>query len=158
MLENVRLAVQAREKIFYAMLKHFRSYSHLEEEAHDLLKQVKLEHKAQLPASSLAHGEKRKLELAILLALDTELLLLDEPTAGMSIEEVPIIMELIQEIRDRRDRSILLIEHKIDLVLELSDSVAVLFHGQLLADGSPTEMMNNEQVQSAYLGGLYQDA
>ena len=155
-LENVRLAVQAKENIMYSMFRHFKSYKKLEERALECLTQVRLESKAYHAASSLAHGEKRKLEIAILLALETDVLLLDEPTAGMSLEEVPAIIEVIKEIRDRRDRTIILIEHKMDLVLDLSDSIAVLFHGKLLADGQPEEIMKNEQVQSAYLGGLYE--
>jgi branched-chain amino acid transport system ATP-binding protein len=155
-LENVRLAVQSKENIMYSILRHYKSYSALEITAMGLLEQVHLEQKANHLAASLAHGEKRKLEIAILLALDTELLLLDEPTAGMSLEEVPAIIELIKEIRDRRDRTIILIEHKMDLVLDLSDSICVLFHGKLLADGHPKEIMKNEKVQTAYLGGLHE--
>jgi branched-chain amino acid transport system ATP-binding protein len=155
-LENVRLAVQAKENVMYSMFRHFRSFPTLEEHALECLQQVHLVEKADHFASSLAHGEKRKLEIAILLALDPELLLLDEPTAGMSLEEVPAIIEVIREIRDRRDRTIILIEHKMDLVLDLSDSISVLFNGKLLADGPPSEIMNNEQVQTAYLGGLHE--
>ena len=102
--------------------------------------------------------EKRKLEIAMLLALNAELLLLDEPTAGISMEEVPAILEVIRGIKERGDRSIVLIEHKMEMVLDLSDSLTVLFNGKLLADGSPQEIMNNELVQSAYLGGFYDDA
>ncbi|WP_096187848.1 ABC transporter ATP-binding protein [Evansella halocellulosilytica] len=157
-LENVRLAIQSRENILYNMFRHFKYFSYLEDEAMQYLEQVQLSHKYDHLASALAHGEKRKLEIAILLALDSELLLLDEPTAGMSVEEVPAIIELIKNIREKRDRTIILIEHKMDLVLNLSDSIAVLFHGKLLADGDPEEIMKNEQVQSAYLGGEGIDA
>lgn len=90
----------------------------------------------------------------MLLALETELLLLDEPTAGMSIEEVPKILQVIKKIKEQGNRTILLIEHKIDMVLDLSDTIMVLFNGRLLADGKPGEIMKNEQVQSAYLGGM----
>jgi branched-chain amino acid transport system ATP-binding protein len=155
-LENVRLAVQAKQNVMYSMFRHFKTFTALEERAMDCLDQVRLSGKANHFAASLAHGEKRKLEIAILLALDPELLLLDEPTAGMSLEEVPSIIEVIREIRDRRDRTIILIEHKMDLVLDLSDSISVLFNGKLLADGPPNEIMNNEQVQTAYLGGLHE--
>jgi branched-chain amino acid transport system ATP-binding protein len=155
-LENVRLAAQAKKNIMYSMFRHYKKYPALEERAIECLEQVHLTAKVNHLASSLAHGEKRKLEIAILLALDPELLLLDEPTAGMSLEEVPAIIEVIRQIRDRRDRTIILIEHKMDLVLDLSDSISVLFHGKLLADGHPNEIMNNEQVQTAYLGGLHE--
>lgn len=157
-LENVRLAVQSQAGLRYQLFSHFKKYSHLEDIAASLLETVLLGGKQDALARNLAHGEKRKLEIAMLLALETELLLLDEPTAGMSLEEVPTILEVIHRIKEKGDRTILLIEHKMDMVLDLSDSLTVLFNGKLLADGSPEEIMNNELVQSAYLGGLYDDA
>ncbi|MDQ0415130.1 ABC-type branched-subunit amino acid transport system ATPase component [Mesobacillus stamsii] len=108
-------------------------------------------------AMNLAHGEKRKLEIAMLLALNTEVLLLDEPTAGMSLEEVPAILDVIRKIKQRGDRTIVLIEHKMDMIMDLSDTIMVLFNGALLADGTPEEIMKNETVQSAYLGGLHRE-
>jgi branched-chain amino acid transport system ATP-binding protein len=93
----------------------------------------------------------------MLLALNTEVLLLDEPTAGMSLEEVPAILDVIRKIKEKGDRTILLIEHKMDMILDLSDSVMVLYNGTLLADGTPEEIMQNETVQSAYLGGNFDD-
>jgi branched-chain amino acid transport system ATP-binding protein len=113
-----------------------------------------LDDKVESLASNLAHGEKRKLEMAMLLALETEVLLLDEPTAGMSLEDVPAILEVIKRIKEQGNRTIILIEHKMDMILDLSDSVMVLFNGRLLADGTPEEIMKNETVQSAYLGGI----
>ena len=136
-LENVRLAVQSKEKIRYQMLRHFINYTNLTEEAEKLLDLVLLSGKEFVLASQLSHGEKRKLEIAMLLALDTEVLLLDEPTAGMSLEEVPAILDVIRHIKKTGDKTILLIEHKMDLILDLSDSIMVLFNGKLLADGSP---------------------
>lgn len=156
--ENVRLAVQSEAGIRYSMFSHFRKFKKVNEKAYELLNLVLLQNKADELAVNLAHGEKRKLEIAMLLALNTELLLLDEPTAGMSLEEVPKILDVIQNIREQGDRTILLIEHKMDMVLGLSDSIMVLFNGKLLADGDPEEIMKNEQVQTAYLGGLYDDA
>ncbi|MCD5325820.1 MULTISPECIES: ABC transporter ATP-binding protein [Pontibacillus] len=154
-LENVRLAVQSRNRVRFQMFRHFSSYKEFEREAMELLEQVLLREKAHSLASNLAHGEKRKLEIAMLLALETDILLLDEPTAGMSIEEVPAILDVIRSIKERGDRTIVLIEHKMDMILDLSDQVLVLFHGELLAEGSPEEIMQNTTVQSAYLGGLY---
>ncbi|MHA6261105.1 ABC transporter ATP-binding protein [Sporosarcina sp. CAU 1771] len=156
-LENVRLAVKSKEKIRYQMIKHFVSYTKLTEKAEELLDLVLLSGKEFVFASDLSHGEKRKLEIAMLLALDTEVLLLDEPTAGMSLEEVPAILDVIRHIKDTGEKKILLIEHKMDMILDLSDSIMVLFNGKLLADGSPKEIMDNETVQNAYLGGLYDD-
>ncbi|KGX87859.1 ABC transporter ATP-binding protein [Pontibacillus marinus] len=156
-LENVRLAVQSKKQVRFQMLKHFKSYKDQEEKALELLGEVLLKDKANSLASNLAHGEKRKLEIAMLLALETEILLLDEPTAGMSLEEVPAILEVIHNIKRQGDRTIVLIEHKMDMILDLSDQVLVLFNGQLLAQGTPEDIMDNETVQSAYLGGLYDD-
>jgi len=152
-LENVRLAVQSQAGIRYQMLKHFRKYKEFELKAEEWLETVLLEARKDILAKNLAHGEKRKLEIAMLLALNTEVLLLDEPTAGMSLEEVPAILDVIKKIKEKGDRTILLIEHKMDMILDLSDSVMVLFNGSLLADGTPEEIMKNETVQSAYLGG-----
>lgn len=156
-LENVRLAVQSREKVRFQFLKHFLHYKSITEEAYSRLELVLLANKANAIASQLSHGEKRKLEIAMLLALDTEVLLLDEPTAGMSLEEVPAILDVIKGIKQQGNKTILLIEHKMDMILDLSDSIMVLFNGKLLADGTPTEIMNNPTVQNAYLGGLYDD-
>ncbi len=117
------------------------------------LETVLLGAKGQSPASELAHGEKRKLEVGILLALDAEVLLLDEPTAGMSLEEVPSIIALIEAIRRRGDRTILLVEHKIDMIMALSDSIAVLKDGRLIADDTPEAISGNADVQAAYFGG-----
>ncbi|MYL35053.1 ATP-binding cassette domain-containing protein [Pontibacillus yanchengensis] len=157
-LENVRLAVQSKNKVRFQMLRHFSAYKQFENRAMELLDQVLLADKAHSLANHLAHGEKRKLEIAMLLALETQVLLLDEPTAGMSLEEVPAILDVIRRIKEQGDTTIVLIEHKMDMILDLSDQVLVLFHGQLLAHGSPEEIMNNETVQSAYLGGLYDES
>ncbi|PKM82763.1 MAG: ABC transporter ATP-binding protein [Firmicutes bacterium HGW-Firmicutes-14] len=153
-LENVRLAVQSQAGILYNFVSHYKKFRAVEEKAYKLLEDVTLARKAEEDAGSLNHGEQRKLEIAMLLALETELLLLDEPTAGMSLEEVPTLLEVIREIKEKRNRTVLLIEHKMDMVLDLSDNLAVLHNGKLLAEGLPEEIMNNEQVQSAYLGGL----
>ncbi len=157
-VENVRLAIQSREGIFYQVFRFSKSYQSLIDESVEILKQVLLDNKKNVIASQLAHGEKRKLELAMLIAYDTDILLLDEPTAGMSLEEVPIILDVIRNIKETGEKTILLIEHKMDLILDLSDSIMVLFNGQLLADGTPEEIMKNEQVENAYLGGLYNDS
>lgn len=156
-LENVRLAVQSKEKVRYQIFRHYKSYSAITDKADELLKLVLLDNKRDALTTMLSHGEKRKLEIAMLLALDTEILLLDEPTAGMSLEEVPAILEVIRTIKNNGDKTILLIEHKMDMILDLSDSIMVLFNGQLLADGTPNEIMQNETVQNAYLGGLYDE-
>jgi branched-chain amino acid transport system ATP-binding protein len=152
-LENVRIALQTRAGLTFNAWRSYRSFPELEDRAGEILDTVLLEAKGQSPASELAHGEKRKLEVGILLALDAEVLLLDEPTAGMSLEEVPSIIALIEAIRRREDRTILLVEHKIDMIMALSDSIAVLKDGRLIADGSPQAVSADPAVQAAYFGG-----
>ncbi|MBN3525461.1 ABC transporter ATP-binding protein [Paenibacillus apiarius] len=154
-LENVRLAVQSQQGVRLNWHASAKAYRRFEEEAKHWLDTVLLGNRSGVLATYLAHGEKRKLELAMLLALQPDLLLLDEPTAGISIEEVPAILEVIRKMKEEGNRTIVLIEHKMDMVLDLSDSIAVLFNGKLLADGRPEVIMNNETVQAAYLGGLY---
>lgn len=156
-LENVRLAVQSQATVRYQMVKHYLNYKKFEQRAHTILERVLLDDKADYIAVNLAHGEKRKLEIAMLLALETEILLLDEPTAGMSLEEVPAIIDVIKQIKKEENRTIVLIEHKMDMIMDLSDEVLVLFHGELIARGTPEEIVENEIVQSAYLGGMYDE-
>jgi branched-chain amino acid transport system ATP-binding protein len=152
-LENVRLAVQARRGVAANAWRPARAFPELEDRAYALLERVLLADKWRAPASALSHGEQRKLELGILLALEPEVLLLDEPTAGMALEEVPAIIALIDAIKARRDTTILLVEHKIDMILALSDSIAVLKEGRLIADDTPEAISANAEVQAAYFGG-----
>ena len=152
-LENVRVAIQSRMGFGLNFWRHFLHFEGIEDEAHAILKRVLLEDRWREFASSLTHGEQRKLELAILLALEPQILFLDEPTAGMGQEEVPAILEILESIKAARDRTILLVEHKMDMIMTLSDSIAVLQDGQLIAEGKPDEIHRNETVQAAYLGG-----
>ena len=152
-LENVRVAVQSRRGLGFQAWRDCGAYPDLEDRAYDVLQIVLLASRWAAPAGALAHGEKRKLELGILLAMEPELLLLDEPTAGMSLEEVPAIIELIGRIKAAGDRTILLVEHKIDMIMALSDSIAVLKDGRLIADDTPGAVRANPDVQAAYFGG-----
>jgi branched-chain amino acid transport system ATP-binding protein len=106
-------------------------------------------------ARNLPHGEKRKLELGIMLACDPELLLFDEPTAGMSSEQVPELIEVINKVVQMKERTAILVEHRMDMVMSISDIVTVMNQGRILAEGSPHDIANNPQVQTAYLGDLY---
>ena len=99
-----------------------------------------------------SHGDQRKLEVAILLALEPAIFMFDEPTAGMSVDEVPVILELIEEIKDSGAATILLVEHKMDVVRRLADRIIVLHNGALVADGAPEEVIASPIVQQAYLG------
>lgn len=156
-LENVRLAAQAVGHDNYKFWHHHRRFRLYEERAAAILEQVGLSPQAQLPARLLPHGGKRKLELGILLASDPDMLLLDEPTAGMAREEIPMLMEVIQNVRASGDKTIILVEHKMDLVMNVSDRISVMHQGQLLAEGTPQEIAGNPTVQKAYLGDLYGD-
>ncbi len=100
----------------------------------------------------LNHGEQRKLEVAVLLALEPQVLMFDEPTAGMSMDEVPVVLDLIHHIKAQGDRTILLVEHKLEVVRSLADRILVLHDGCLVADGNPAEVMASPIVQEAYLG------
>ena len=128
-LENVRVAIQAREGIGLNFWKNYLSFSELEDKAYYLLKDVLLDEKWAAPASDLTHGEQRKLEIAILLSLEPEILFLDEPTAGMSQEEVPAILDILHSIKSQHDRTLILVEHKMDMIMTLSDTIAVLQDG-----------------------------
>lgn len=152
-LENVRLAIQSKAGVGMVFWKPWRSYTDLEDKAYELLKQVLLEDRWNDTASTLTHGEQRKLEIAILLGLDPLVLLLDEPTAGMSIEEVPAILDILETIKAAQNQTIILVEHKFDMIMKLSDSIAVLQEGRLICDDTPEAVSNNEQVLAAYLGG-----
>jgi branched-chain amino acid transport system ATP-binding protein len=152
-LENVRVAVQAKADVGFVFWRHYRSYGALEDHAYGLLEQVLLSDRWAEEAANLTHGEKRKLEIAILLALEPEVMLLDEPTAGMSLEEVPAILEIIQQIKAARNRTILLVEHKFDMIMSVSDTIAVLKDGALICDGPPEAVTQNQEVQEAYLSG-----
>ena len=152
-LENVRLAIQSQKNIGFNFWKNYLHFSELEDRAYEILNMVLLDTKWSVLASSLTHGEQRKLEIAILLALEPEVLLLDEPTAGMALEEVPSILDLLRQIKNRKDKTILLVEHKMDVLMALSDSIAVLHEGKLIADDTPEAISKNKEVQEAYFGG-----
>jgi len=152
-LENVRLAVQSRKNIGFNFWQNYLSFSGMEDRAYELLEMVLLNTRWRFTAANLTHGEQRKLEIAILLALEPEVLLLDEPTAGMPLEEVPSILDILKEIKLRGDKTLLLVEHKMDVLMALSDSIAVLHEGRLIADDTPEAVGRNQEVQEAYFGG-----
>ena len=151
-LENVRLAVQARAGIGLHILGMAASHTELTDRAWVFLERVKLAPRAASAAAALNHGDQRKLEVAILLALEPEIFMFDEPTAGMSVDEVPVLLDLIEGIRAEGDKTILLVEHKMDVVRRLADRVIVLHQGVLVADGLPAEVVASPLVQEAYLG------
>jgi branched-chain amino acid transport system ATP-binding protein len=154
-LENVRLAAQALGKHRFQAFRLASSYSAYTTKALEVLELVGLREMAASPASILPHGGKRKLELAILLAGDPELLLLDEPTAGMASEQVPELMHTVERVRQQNDKTIVLVEHNMNVVMSVSDRITVMNLGAVLAEGTPAEISRNERVQKVYLGELY---
>ncbi len=151
-LENVRLAVQARAGGGLSLLSLAFDHAEISDRAMGYLERVRLGGRAGDAAAALSHGDQRKLEVAILLAQEPEVFMFDEPTAGMSVDEVPVILDLIEEIRALGDRTVLLVEHKMDVVRRLADRVIVLHQGALVADGEPAEVVASAVVQEAYLG------
>ena len=150
--ENVRLAVQARHGGGLNLWQVWLDRKDWLEETREILATVRLLDKRTQPAASLPHGDQRKLEVALLMALDPRVYMFDEPTAGMSVDEVPVILDLIRALKARRDRTILLVEHKMDVVRELADRIIVLHNGALVADGDPATVIASDIVQHAYLG------
>jgi branched-chain amino acid transport system ATP-binding protein len=147
--ENVRVGLQAFVSR-YNMWRPRAKFPGLTEKADELLALVGLGNRRDRVARELAHGEQRALEIGMALASNPRLLLLDEPTAGMSPEETRVMMDLIVKLA--RERTVILVEHKMKLVMGISDRILVLHHGELLAQGTPTEVRQNEQVKRVYLG------
>ena len=151
-IENVRLAVQSRAGIGLNIFSIWSSHKVLIERALHYLERVALADRRDAYVASLSHGDKRKLEVAILLALEPAVMMFDEPTAGMSVDEVPFVIDLIHQVKAERNKTILLVEHKMDVVRSLADRIIVLHNGTLVADGNPAEVMASAIVQEAYLG------
>ena len=154
-LENIRLGAQAMGKDNFKLFQRVDHYTDYIAAAEEVIATVGLSGREMVLARNLPHGEKRKLELGIMLACDPELLLFDEPTAGMSSEQVPELIEIINKVVQEKDRTAILVEHRMDMVMSISDAITVMNQGRVLAEGSPHEIANNPQVQTAYLGDLY---
>jgi branched-chain amino acid transport system ATP-binding protein len=148
-LENVRVAVQGHARAFDFWSRADR-LAGVRQQAEALLESVGLAGKIRLLAAHLSHGEKRHLEIGIALATDPQLLLLDEPTAGMSPEETDQTTRLIRELAAHR--TVVLVEHKMKVVMNISDRITVLHQGRVLAEGTPEEIRSNTVVQQTYLG------
>jgi len=147
--ENVRVAVQARHAR-WQMWKPRMALGEVGDRATALLERVGLAEHARRPAADLAHGQQRALEVAMALAAEPELLLMDEPTAGMSPEETRVMMDLIVALA--AERSVILVEHKMKLVMGICERLLVLHHGEFLAEGTPAEIKANDDVKRVYLG------
>ncbi|MBP7413825.1 MAG: ABC transporter ATP-binding protein [Giesbergeria sp.] len=155
-LENVRLAVQAtqagKHRRGLNLWSIWSDHRQLTERAEEILHAVAMQERQGTPVASLPHGDQRKLEVALLMALEPQVYMFDEPTAGMSHDEAPVILNLIRALKQDKSKTILLVEHKMDVVRELADRIIVLTNGTLVADGAPAEVIASPVVQEAYLG------
>jgi branched-chain amino acid transport system ATP-binding protein len=148
--ENVRVALQTARSDGFAFWRHEAALNVLNDRADALLEDVGLADLRERRASELAYGQRRALELATTLALEPEMLLLDEPTAGMGREDVGRIAALIRRVA--RDRTVLMVEHNLSVVSDLSDRITVLARGEVLAEGAYAEVANDPAVRTAYMG------
>ena len=154
--ENVEIAALAAEhgSFRFNFLRHRDNYGEVERQARRTLEAVGLLGQRDVTAEDLPYGDKRRLELGIALASEPSLLLMDEPTAGMSPEETASTVELIEEVKEELGLTILLVEHDMEVVFNVSDRIVVLNRGSVIAEGPPEEVQGDPEVQEAYLGGV----
>lgn len=150
--ENIRLSAQSSLGGSLQLFKSPRTGEEADIRVEAALEEVGLTARRNDKAADLSHGDKRKLELALVLAGDPKVLLLDEPTAGVSLEETLPLVELIQQVH-ASGKTVVMVEHRMEFVVDVSDRVAVMHEGRLLTVGTPDQVMSDETVRSAYLGG-----
>lgn len=150
-LENVRIASQAHGENSLRFWRNVNAFEEHYEEAYEILERVDLDEKAEVPAENLSHGEKRQLEVGIALAGNPDVLLLDEPNAGVSSEDVDKVKAIIEDVAT--DHAVLLVEHNMDIVMDVSERIVVLNQGAVIADDKPENIRGDPDVQEAYLGG-----
>jgi branched-chain amino acid transport system ATP-binding protein len=151
-LENVRIAAQAANGQSMNLTRNAYKFTEVVQTAHDCLAKVGLSARAMQRAGSLSHGDKRRLEIAIVLASQSDIVLLDEPMAGMSVENVPELVEIIRALATEHKKTVLIVEHHMEVILGLADRIAVLNYGELLVCDTPQNVISNPIVQSAYIG------
>ena len=149
-LDNVALAVQARQGHSFRFLKPARNVTTIRDEAMKMVRKLGLRKRADDLTSALSHGEHRQMEIAIALASGAEMMLLDEPMAGLGPEESKLLIDFLLDLKG--EKTILLIEHDMDAVFALADRISVLVYGKIIATGTPDEIRNNDDVRHAYLG------
>lgn len=150
-LENVRLAEHAHHKGHFNFFRHFLFFSPPLERAMQILEELEMGEIAALKAGELSHGQQRTLEVAMALAAEPELLLLDEPTSGMSPDEAVKMIRLLKKLGDQL--TMIVIEHNMSLVMSISSDITVLYQGSVIASGKPSDIAENPAVRKAYLGG-----
>jgi branched-chain amino acid transport system ATP-binding protein len=153
-LENVRLGIQIQNESPKDISYYIGRAGQNEEtiaEAEEIVSKVRLSEETDKKVSELAHGKKRQLEVALTLSIDPEVILLDEPAAGLTPEETTQLIDIIESVAE--ERTIMLIDHDVDFITDISDTIAVLHQGEIIADGTPEEVQADDEVQRVYLGG-----
>jgi branched-chain amino acid transport system ATP-binding protein len=150
--QNIRLAVLSKKGIRFQMLRKVDKMQDITKETDEVLKRINLDRERDMPAGVLSYGKHRSLEISLALATDPDLVMLDEPTAGMSRDETHYAVELIRRLTE--GKTAVIIEHDMDVVFSLADRITVLHYGQILATGPPAEIRENQAVKDAYLGEM----
>ena len=148
--QNVRLAILSRKGIRFNLFRKVDKMEDINRETLDILKRINLEQEGLMPASLLSYGKHRSLEISMALATNPDLILLDEPTAGMSRDETHTAVEMIRRLTE--GKTVVIIEHDMDVIFSLADRITVLNYGRILATGAPDEIRQNQAVKDAYLG------
>lgn len=151
-LENIMIPFIIKNNMGYSIFKRVGKKSKIIQKAYEVLSYVGLENSAEKTVSTMAYGDKRLVEMGIVLSLDPEVILLDEPTAGMNPEETEKMIALIKTLSKKLGKTFFLTEHDMKVVFSLSETIYVLHQGRLLAEGTPDQIRDNEQVKEAYLG------
>ncbi len=150
--QNIRQAILSKRGIRFQMLRKLDKMQNVTQETDEVLKRINLTRERDIPAGLLSYGKHRALEISMALATDPDLIMLDEPTAGMSRDETHTAVELIRRLTE--GKTVVIIEHDMDVVFSLADRITVLHYGRILASGPPTEIRDNQEVKDAYLGEL----
>ena len=148
--ENIRMGILSKRGIRFNVLKMLDKMEDVTRETDEVLKRINLDGERNIPASQLSYGKSRALEISMALATDPDLVMLDEPTAGMSVDETHNAVELIRKLTE--GKTMVIIEHDMDVVFSLADRITVLHLGTILASGPPDEIRENQEVKDAYLG------
>jgi len=151
-LQNIRVAAASKKERHFDFWQNVKGDRSLNQTAENILALVGIEHLAPTPVNNLSHGDRSLVEIALVLALEPGLILLDEPTAGMGREEANKIVELIRKVQQETDCTFLITEHDMEIVFNLAEEIIVMHQGKILAKGKPDEISNNEEVRRAYLG------
>jgi len=150
--QNIRMGILSKREIRFNMLRMLDNMQDVTAETEEVLKRINLDGERDIPASQLSYGKSRSLEISMALATDPDLVMLDEPTAGMSVDETHNAVELIRKLTE--GKTMVVIEHDMDVVFSLADRITVLHLGTILASGPPEEIRDNQAVKDAYLGEM----